>query len=149
DGASPVAAEPEASRLLAVADCLSVWNGREREPAPALKVGPVKLEREVEPHEFPLKVGLELAGGFIEDRRLPVRSDPAPIEQHAREGSVGSDQAERPDGTVDDPLCHLVNLERAARAACEIPPTMAQPALLAQLVEHLHGKEGVDGSDRK
>jgi hypothetical protein len=23
---------------------------------------------------------------------------------------------------------------------------MAEPALLAQLVEHLHGKEGVDGS---
>jgi hypothetical protein len=26
------------------------------------------------------------------------------------------------------------------------PPTMARPALLAQLVEHLHGKEGVSGS---
>jgi hypothetical protein len=146
DGAGPVAAEPQASRLLAVADRLSVRNGREREPASALEVGPVQREREVELHEFALEVGVELATGLMKDGRPPLRSKLASVEQHALESSVGCDQAEWPDGTVDDCLCHLVNLERAAQAVCEIPPTMAEPALLAQLVEHLHGKEGVDGS---
>src|SRR5215510_12731255 len=82
----------------------------------------------------------------MEDRRPPVRSKSACVEQHGLESRVGCDQAEWPDRTVDDYLWHLVNLERAAGAGREIPPTMATPALLAQLVEHLHGKEGVDGS---
>src|SRR5262249_22201986 len=82
----------------------------------------------------------------MEDGRPPVRSKAACVEQHGLESRVGCDPAEWADRTVDDYLWLLVNLERAAGAGREIPPTMATPALLAQLVEHLHGKEGVDGS---
>ena len=146
DGTSPVRVEPEASRLLAVADRLSVWDRREREPAPTLELGPVQPEREVELHEFALEVGLELTGSVIEDRRPPVRPDPVAAEPNALERRLGRDQAQRPNRTIDDRTRHLVNLERAAQAMREIPPTIAEPALLAQLVEHLHGKEGVDGS---
>ena len=146
DGAGPVAAEPEASCLLAVADRLSVWNGRERELAAALEVGPVQLEREVERPRARHRSRPQLARGVFQDGRPPFRSDPAAVEQHALEPRVGCDEAQRPDWTVDDRAQHLVNLERAPGAAREIAPTMAGPALLAQLVEHLHGKEGVDGS---
>src|SRR5437588_761495 len=44
------------------------------------------------------------------------------------------------------PICAPQDPSALARCDVRTAATLVAPALLAQLVEHLHGKEGVDGS---
>jgi hypothetical protein len=73
--------------------------------------------------------------GQVQNR--PLQGSPQPLPQRA-EGSLGESR----DRESDRPRAHAKPPRRVASTA----PTMAASALLAQLVEHLHGKEAVPGS---
>jgi len=70
DRSRGVASKAEPARLLAVAHRLPVRNGRKCEPAAALELRSLQLERQVERHEVAGEVGVDLACGLGEDGRI-------------------------------------------------------------------------------
>jgi hypothetical protein len=109
----------EPTRLLPVAHCLAVRNRLKREPAAAVEVAAMQLQRQVELDELAGEVRVELTRRVVENGRRPFRTDPGAVEEHRLERGLGRDQPERPDRGVDDGPCHVVNLEREADAMCE------------------------------
>src|SRR5204863_564892 len=77
----------------------------------------------------------ELEHGLRKDVRSALRADPAAFEHQGPQAGVGRDQAERPDGTVDDHARHLVNLERAVGAVREIDEGLDAEGFTERLCE--------------
>jgi hypothetical protein len=97
------------------------------------------------------RLGLDRHGGIqrggVGSRRNDRRNKPipddhppragVPAEQHLKPGKA------LPEPDTEHPLVHLLLRLPPARVAATLGP---RTALLAQLVEHFHGKEGVVGS---
>src|SRR5579862_9200858 len=106
DGARGRRAEPQPSRLLAVAHGLPVRDRREGKPAFALEVGAVQIERDIECRQLAREVRLELVSRVVEHCTGVGRCRPPRPPQDTGEPRIRSDQPEPPDRRVDGTLGH-------------------------------------------